>query len=149
MLKGGSEMKRLFIILFLGIVFLVGCNNKDNLEKTDDVSETEEYDATISGNIPPNEFRISDKPFSIIPGKEVLHVIATWNPLGASVRFGFIDAKTKKEFWDTSQVSDSWNGTVETTNLKEGEYYIAVKAGPEDVYFDENDRILVAHFKWE
>lgn len=36
-------MNRLFIILFLGVVFLVGCTDKDNNEKTDDVNETEEF----------------------------------------------------------------------------------------------------------
>lgn len=142
-------MKRLFIILFLGIIFLVGCNDKNNLEKTDDVSETGEFDATISGSIPPNEFKISEKSFSVDPGKEVLHVVTTWNPSGTSLQFGFIDAKTNEEFWDTVQVSGSWEGTVKTSNLKEGEYYIAVKAGPEVNIFDEKDAGLVAHFKWE
>ena len=46
-------------------------------------------------------------------------------------------------------MSGSWQRAVKTSNLKEGEYYIAVKAGSEVSIFDEKDTHLVAHFKWE
>lgn len=149
-------MKRLFMILFIGIFFVVGCSNKDNLNKPDDigegeknVDEIEEFDFTISGIISPEKYQRSEKAYSINSGKEVLQVTTTWNPSGARAIIGFIDAKKDEEFWETPQASGSWQGTIQTSHLQAGEYYITVKTEPEINDYDKSERSIVAHFNWK
>lgn len=147
------------MVLLMVNVFVFGCSDKDKLDKNDDIGEfensidetekAEEIDATISGIISPEKYQRSEKAFPIDSGKEVLNVIATWSPSGARVIFGFIDSETDEEFWETPQKSGSWQGSIKTSDLKAGDYYIAVKTEPEINDYDKRDRTIVAHFNWK
>lgn len=144
-------MKKLLLMLLMSIIFVVGCSDKKVApgEIDDSVDEIEEFDATISGVISPEKYQKSEKSFPVNSGKEVLNVISTWNPQGARVLFGFIDAKTGEEFWGPPQKSGSWNGSITTSDLKVGQYYIAAKTEAEINDFDKEDRVIIAHFNWK
>lgn len=66
----------------------IDLNKTNDIGKSEESSnEIEEFEATISEIISPEEYRISEKSFSIDSGNEVLHVKATWNPSGTRAIF--------------------------------------------------------------
>lgn len=162
-------MKRLFMILFMGIVIVSGCSHTDgsdkignldgrdnssneinnNRDNENDLDVSKGFDATVDGVISPEAYQLSEESFAIDSTKEVLHVISTWSPSGARVIFGFINAKTDEEFWEAPQKSGSWIGDITTSHLKAGEYYIAIKTEPEINDYDKRERTIVAHFQWK
>lgn len=159
-------MKKMFMILFMGIIFVSGCDNTENSREKESLNgnendeveinnneqsgdETKEFDFTIDGIISPEDFQISEESFQIDPGKEDLHIITNWVPSGARVIFGFINAQTEEEFWETPIKSGSWQGIIKTSHLKAGEYYIAIKTEPEINDYDKRDRTIIAHFNWK
>lgn len=159
-------MKKILMVLFIGIVIISGCSNtagskekasisgsensrKKIIKKVSNEDETKKFDGTISGIISPEDYQISEESFQIEPGKEDLYITTTWDPSGARVIFGFINARTQEEYWETPQKAGSWQGTIKTSHLRPGEYYIAIKTEPEINDYDKRDRTIVAHFIWE
>lgn len=74
-----------------------------------------------------NKYVASVSTYYIDPGKDKLKYSVNWSPTGQDIQIGFVSANdTSVQYWTSNKSGGSASGTVGTSNLTAGEYYVAI-----------------------
>ncbi|MDT3703261.1 MAG: M56 family metallopeptidase [Thermincola sp.] len=80
-----------------------------------------------SSSLPPNSYTRSSSSYYINSGVDKLQFSANWNPTGQQIQIGFVNASNSSiQYWTSAYSGGSASGTVSTSSVPSGEYYVAI-----------------------